>query len=316
MMSAASLRARTQSQAWPYVLILAAFFIGAGGPILIRLAQGEGIPSLVIVTYRQLISLLFFTPFVLSRHRHELRQLAPRDLLFAALAGIVMAARFLLVFEAYNNTSIMIVGVLSGSGPLWVALAETVFLKAALSRNIWLGLFLALAGGVVIAFAGFDGGTSLGNNPALGVLYSLLSAFLLAVYLNIGRSIRNRISFWPYVWLVFLFAAVTSVLATFAAGMSLTGYSAKGYLWLVVLTITAQIIAHGSINYVLAYVSATFVSISSQVSNVVSVLLAFVIFTELPGPLQIVGSVIIIAGVILATIHRPSRPAPSPLPED
>jgi drug/metabolite transporter (DMT)-like permease len=303
----AGLRARTQSQTWPYVLILSAFFIGAGGPILIRLAQSEGIPSLVIVAYRQLISLLFFTPFVLSRHRHELMQLGLRDLLFAALAGIVMATRFLLVFEAYNNTSIMIVGVLSGSGPLWVALAETVFLKAALNRNIWLGLFLALAGGIVIAFAGFDGGTSLGNNPTIGVVYALTSAFLLAVYLNIGRSIRNRISFWPYVWLVFLFAAITSVMATFAAGMSLTGYSAKGYLWLVVLTITAQVIAHGAINYVLAYVSATFVSISSQVSNVVSVLLAYLAFAELPGPLQIVGSVIIIAGVIIATIRPKAK---------
>ena len=305
----ATLRARTQSQTWPYVLILSAFFIGAGGPILIRLAQSEGIPSLVIVAYRQLISLLIFTPFVFARHRHELLQLTLRDLLFAALAGIVMATRFLLVFEAYNNTSIMIVGVLSGSGPLWVALAETVFLKAALNRNIWMGLFLALAGGIVIAFAGFDGGTSLGNDPMRGVLYALTSAFLLAVYLNIGRSIRNRISFWPYVWLVFLFAAITSVMATFAAGMSLTGYSVKGYLWLVVLTITAQVIAHGAINYVLAYVSATFVSISSQVSNVVSVLLAYLIFAELPGPLQIVGSVIIIIGVIIATLRPKVRAA-------
>jgi len=303
----ATFRARTQSQTWPYVLILSAFFIGAGGPILIRLTQSEGIPSLVIVAYRQLISLMFFTPFVLARHRHELRQLGLRDLLFAALAGIVMAVRFLLMFEAYNNTSVMIVGVLSGSGPLWVALAETMFLKAVLGRHIWLGLFLALAGGIMIAFAGFDGGTSLGNNPTLGVLYALASAFLSAFYLNIGRSIRSRLSFWSYIWLIFLFASITSVLATFAAGMPLTGYSAKGYFWLVVLTITAQVIAHGAINYVLAYVSATFVSISSQVSNVVSVLLDYLVFAELPGLLQVVGSVIIIAGVLISTLKPGKR---------
>jgi drug/metabolite transporter (DMT)-like permease len=59
-----------------------------------------------------------------------------------------------------------------------------------------------------------------------------------------------------------------------------------------------------------------FVSISSQVPNIASVLLAFVILAELPGPLQIVGSAIIIAGVIVAAMHRPSRPAPSPPPED
>lgn len=305
----AALRARTQSQTWPYVLILSAFFIGAGGPILIRLAQSEGIPSLVIVAYRQIFSLVFFTPIVLSRHRHELRRLKRRDLLFAGLAGIVMAGRFLLLFEAYNNTSILIVSVISGASPLFVALAETVFLKAALSRNVWLGLLMAIAGGMVIAFTGFDGGKSLGNNPTLGVLYAVTGTLLLAIYLNLGRSIRNRISFWPYIWLVFLFAAITSVLATFAAGMPLMGYSAKGYLWLIILTITAQVIAHGAINYVLAYVSATFVSISSQVSNVVSVLLAYIIFAELPGPLQVAGSVIIIAGVIVATLRPKVRAA-------
>lgn len=309
MNAIATLRARTQNPAWPYVLILSAFFIGAGGPILIRLAQSEGIPSLVIVAYRQIFSLMFFTPIVLGHYRHELRQLKPRDLLLAALAGIVMAGRFLLLFEAYNNTSILIVSVISGASPLLVALAETVFLKATLSRNVWLGLFMAITGGIVIAFAGFDGGKSLGNNPTLGVLYALTGTILLAIYLNLGRSIRNRISFWPYIWLIFMFAAITSVLATFAAGMPLIGYSAKGYVWLIVLTITAQVIAHGAINYVLAYVSATFVSISAQVSNVVSVLLAYLVFAELPGPLQVVGSVIIIAGVIIATIRPKAKAA-------
>ncbi|HLV34469.1 MAG TPA: EamA family transporter, partial [Spirillospora sp.] len=154
--TAGILKAQTQTKAWPYLVIFAGFFIGAGGPILIRLAQSEGIPSLVIVAYRQIISVLFLTPIILSSHRHELRQLAPRDLIWAALAGIVLAVRFFLMFEAFNNTSVLITGVLNGSGPLWVALTEVIFLKAVFNRNIWLGLFLALVGGVLMAFAGFD----------------------------------------------------------------------------------------------------------------------------------------------------------------
>ncbi|MBZ0298214.1 MAG: DMT family transporter, partial [Anaerolineae bacterium] len=76
----------------------------------------------------------------------------------------------------------------------------------------------------------------------------------------------------------------------------------------VVLTITAQVIAHGAINYVLAYVSATFVSISAQIANVFSAVLAFFFFEEEPGPLQIIGSVIITAGVILATLRHTNPP--------
>ncbi len=308
--TAGAFRLQTRTRAWPYVVIFVGFFIGATGPILIRLALSEQIPALVITAYRQIFSIMFLTPLVLTRYRHELRLLAPRDLAFAGLAGILLAIRFYLMFEAFNNTSVLITGVLNGSGPLWVALAEVAFLKAALNRNIWLGLGLTLLGGVVIGLAGFDPGSALGQNPALGVIFALTSAFLSAFYLNIGRAIRGRISFWPYLWLVFLFAAITSVVATLAVGLPLTGYSTQGYIWLILLTITAQLVAHGAINYALGYISATFVSISGQIGNVISVILAFFIFSELPGPLHIIGGVIITIGVIIATLSTP-RKAPA-----
>lgn len=305
--TAGAFKTHTQTRAWPYMVIFFGFFIGATGPIFIRLALSEHIHSLVITAYRQIFSVMILTPLVLTRHRHELRLLAPRDLVFAALAGIILATRFYLMFEAFNNTSVLITGVLNGSGPLWVALAEVAFLKATLNRNIWLGLGLTLLGGLVIGLAGFDSGSALGSNPAMGVAFALTSAFLSAFYLNIGRAIRGRMSFWPYLWLVFLFAAITSVLASLAAGLPLTGYSPKGYLWLILLTIMAQLVGHGAINYALGYISATFVSISGQLGNVISVILAFLIFSELPGPFHIIGGIIITAGVIIATLGKSAR---------
>jgi drug/metabolite transporter (DMT)-like permease len=300
----------SQRTIWPYVIIILGFTIGATGPILIRLAQSEGMPSLIITAYRQIFSLLVITPLVLRGHWHEIRQLTRHDFWFAALAGIIMAVRFVILFEAYNNTSVLITGVLNGSSPLWVALTEVAFLKASFNRNIWAGLTFALLGGTLIGLAGFDGGTSLGNNPTLGVIFALSGAFLSAFYLNIGRSLRARVSFLPYLWLVFGFAAITCLVATFFSGMSLTGYSVEAYAWVFILTITAQLIAHGAVNYVLAFVSATFVSISAQIANVASAILAYFIFAELPTGLQVIGSVIIVAGVIIATTGRVRERAP------
>lgn len=310
-----ALKAQTQTKAWPYVIIFVGLLIGAAGPIFIRLAQSEGIPSLVVTAIRQVLAVILLTPFILSNYRHELRHLAARDLLFAALTGVVLALRFVLLFEAFNNTSVLIAGVLNGSGPLWVALTEILFLKTTFDRKFWLGLTLALAGGAIIGFAGFDGGSSLGNNPSLGVLYALGSALLSAFYLNVGRSVRARVSFWPYLWLIFLFAGIASLVAVFAAGQSLTGYSPQGYVWLVILTITAQLVGHGSMNYALAYVAATFVSISAQMGNVISATLAFLFFAELPGPLQFLGSVVIIAGVIFSIVGKSQSKVIDPKPD-
>ena len=289
---------------WAYIAVFAGFFIGSAGPILIRLTQAAGMPSLAIVTGRQIISIVVLTPLILSRYRHELRQLSRRAVIFAALAGIVLAVRFVIMFEAFNNTSVLITGVFNGAGPLWVALIEVVMLKATFNRNIWIGVFLAILGGVVIALAGFDGGTSLGNNPTLGAVYAMTAAFLSAFYLNFGRAARTEISFWPYLWLVFGFATITSIIAMIATNTPMTGYSPDAYVWLFILTVTAQLIAHGAMNFALAFVSATFVSIAAQLTTVISAVAAFLVFGELPGPIQIIGSAIIILGVSVATIGR------------
>ena len=298
---------KPQSKSWPFIIVFSGFAIGAAGPILIRLTQQAGMPSLAIVAGRQIISMLFLTPLVLRNHWHEIRALSRHDFLFAALAGIVMAVRFVIMFEAFNNVSILIAGVLNGSGPLWVALMEIVFLKAVFHRNIWLGLFCALAGGIIMAVAGFDGGTSLGNNPLLGTGLALLAAFLSAIYLNVGRSVRHRVSFMAYLWLIFSFATVTAVALMLITNTPFTGYVPEAYGWLVLLTITAQLIAHGAMNYALGFVSATFVSITAQVSSVLSAIGAFLVFGETPTILQVVGSLIIIVGVSIATASKVSE---------
>jgi drug/metabolite transporter (DMT)-like permease len=88
------------------------------------------------------------------------------------------------------------------------------------------------------------------------------------------------------------------------SGNSLTGYSLEGYFWVVVITLSLQIVTHGSINLALRYFSATYVSISLQTSVIGNVLFASLFFDEVPKELQLVGAATIVIGVILASIGR------------
>ena len=298
------LRAGTRSDAWPYVVIFLGFAVGSSGPLLIRAVLVAGMPSVAVVALRQVIATLLLTPFILRFYRHELTRLSRRNLLFAALAGLVLAVRFYFQFEAFNNTSVLLTGVFGGSGPLWVALIEVLLLRAVFNRRIWAGVLLALAGGVIIALAGFDGGTSPGNNALLGAAYALTAAFLSAFYLNFGRLARGQISFWPYLWLIFCIAAVVSLSVALFSGVPLTGYSSEAWLLLLALTITAQLFGHGAMNYSLAFMPATFISVFSQVTTVFSAIGAWFVFHEQPGIGQVIGSLILIAGVSLVTLGR------------
>ncbi|MCE2489625.1 MAG: DMT family transporter [Anaerolineae bacterium] len=240
-------------------------------------------------------------------YRQELRRLSQRNLVFAALAGSVLAIRFYFQIEAFNNSSVLLAGVFGGSGPLWVAIVEVLWLRAVFSRRVWAGISLSLVGGVIIALAGFDSGTSPGGNALLGAGLGLTAAFMSAFYLNFGRMARGQVSLLPYLWLIFSIAAVISLAVALLTGVPLTGYTDEALLRLIVLIITAHFFGHGAMNFSWKYMPATYVSVLSQIVVVTSAVGAYIYFNELPGPGQAIGSMVIVAGVIFVTFGRSSQ---------
>ncbi len=293
--------------ALPFVVIVIGQLLGSTGPLFVRVMHIEGMPTPAIIALRQLITSALLTPVILLFYRQELRRLSQRNLVYAALAGSVLAIRFYFQIEAFNNSSVLLAGVFGGSGPLWVAIVEVLWLRAVFSRRVWAGISLSLVGGVIIALAGFDSGTSPGGNALLGAGLGLTAAFMSAFYLNFGRMARGQVSLLPYLWLIFSIAAVISLAVALLTGVPLTGYSDEAWLGLIGLIITAQIFGHGAMNFALKYMPATYVSVLSQIVVVTSAVGAYIYFNELPGPGQAIGSMVIVAGVIFVTFGRSSQ---------
>jgi drug/metabolite transporter (DMT)-like permease len=134
-MTAASLRStfttfRAALMPWRYhVLMVVGSIAGSWAPILTRLAHDEGVPSLFLVAFRQIVAALVLTPFVLHYYRAELRGLRRREIAFAALAGFWFAVHLMAGFEGLNHTSVLVCNVLIGTTPLWIALVRSVRLE-------------------------------------------------------------------------------------------------------------------------------------------------------------------------------------------
>lgn len=295
MVNAVSLRT---SQWWPYLVFAIGTLAGSAGPIVLRYAHAQGVPSPVLTAFRLTIAALLITPLVLNRYSAELHRLSRKDIFLGSAAGAIFAIHFTLVFDSYRFTTILIAGVLIGAIPLWTALIERFVLHERLGRVVWIGLTVALTGGALIGLSG-SMTTHPGENLLLGGTLALSAAMLGALYLIMGRSLRRHVSFIPFMWLIYSSAAITALLALVVGHIPLTGYSAEGYFWILMATIFPQLIAHGSFNYVLAYLSPTLISMNGQLTNVLGAAAAFFLFAELPGPMQIIGSAIIIVGVAL-----------------
>jgi drug/metabolite transporter (DMT)-like permease len=274
--------------------------------IFIRFAQNEGVPSLVIAMGRLLLASLVLTPIILTRHKAALKLLGRRDILLAAASGALLATHFATWIASLEYTSVLVSVVLVTTTTLWAALLEFFFLRVSLRPFVIAGLALAIIGGIIIGVGG-GGDSSSGSNPVLGGGLALAGALAMAVYLIIGRTLCLRIGLMPYIWLVYGCATITLIVVVTVTATPVTGFSPQGYLWVALLGLAPQLIGHTSINYALQYLSATYVSIASQLEPIGSAIAAFVIFRERPADLQIVGSIVLLAGVIIASLRQPER---------
>jgi drug/metabolite transporter (DMT)-like permease len=275
--------------------------------VFIRLAQDDGLSSLLIAAARLAIATLILTPFTLRRYRPHMRQLTRRDWVLISISGLFLALHFILWITSLEMTSVLISVVLVSTSPLWSAVLEFLFLRARLVRVVMIGLALAIAGGIIIGLPAGTSSLGLGSNPFLGSLFALGGAITVAVYLVIGRSVRPKLPLLPYIWLVYGIAALFAVLVVFITRTPVTGYPAQGYLWLLAVALFPQLIGHSTFNYALKHLSATYVGVASQLEPVSSALLAFIVFREIPASHQLVGSGVLLIGVILATIGQSSR---------
>lgn len=306
----------------PYMAIGLGIFGAAFAAIFIKLAQDAGMHSIMISAGRLMLATALLTPVVLRRYQSQLARLTWDDLVWSAFAGFWMGMHFIPIITSLEYTSVIINQVIVNTGPIWTAMIEAIFLKARISKLLWIGIIVALIGGGIIGLASIaetETDTAMRIHPDLspnqasliGAGLALIGAAAGAVYMVIGRKVRAKVSLIPYIWLVFGWGAITCVVAAVLLGVPLTNYPATSYFWLLMLTLVTQLIGHGSFNYALGYLSATVVSLSGQMIAVLSSIIAVFVFSQFPTPLDIVGSAIITSGVIIAIIAQNQRPPKS-----
>ena len=128
----------------------------------------------------------------------------------------------------------------------------------------------------------------------------MLGALAVAGYLLIGRRLRQEMSLLSYSFLVYSSAAVMLLVAVLVRGYPLFDYSGETYLWMVMLALVPQLLGHMSLVWALRFVSATLVTIAVLGEPVGATVLAVVILDEAPTWSEIVGGLLILAGIFVA----------------
>ena len=282
-----------------YAALAGAVAVVSTASILIRYAQAEGVPSLTIAALRLAIAVALVTPFALPGLRRELPRLSRRDLALAAASGVVLALHFAAWITSLEHTSVASSAALVTTNPVWVGIASWLLLRERIRPAVAAGIVFGLAGSALILSSAPAPGVA-APRPILGNALALGGALAASAYLLIGRGLRARLSLLSYVWIAYGAAAVVLLCAAAASGALTAPLSAAALALLVALAAGPQLLGHTGVNWAVRHVPATVVALAILGEPVGAAILAWLLFGEGFGALQLAGFAVLLCGIFLA----------------
>jgi drug/metabolite transporter (DMT)-like permease len=276
-----------------YVIIFIGVVSVSFAAIFIRLAEA---PPLIIGSYRLLIASLIIWPLTLKYSRNELRHLTLRDLRLALISGAFLGLHFGLWISSLSYTSVATSVILATSSPLFVAIASYVFFKEKISWEIITGIVVCFFGAAFICY----GNWGIGSDSFFGGILALLGALAASGYMLFGRRLRQTIGLLVYSAITCSSAGLLLLITSLILRYPLFGYTGTTYLMMILLAVVPQMLGHLSLNWSLRFVSATLVTIAVLGEPVGANIWAFLILGEKPQLFEIIGSVLILAGIFTA----------------
>ena len=269
------------------------------------LVRWSNAPPVVAACYRVLLTMVLLAPVALSRYGESFATLSRRDLLAAGATGVALAVHFAAWFESLSWTSVAASVTLVQCQPLFVAVGAWALLDERVTRGTTVGILVAVGGIVVLSLGDFLGGAAVGPRPLYGNALAIVGGVMAAAYVLAGRSLRQRFPLVPYVTVVYGVAGVCLFALVLVSDVPVGGYPPREWGLFLAMAVGPGIFGHTVLNWALAHVESSLVSVSLLGEPLGSALLALVLLAEVPGPWTVVGGAVILAGIVITARSRP-----------
>ena len=240
----------------------------------------------------------------------ERRRYGPRsrrDRLLALGAGVLLAADLTVWHHSIEAVGAGLATVLGNIQVVFVGLIAWAALGERPDNSALASIPVVFAG--VVLISGVIGAGAYGDDPALGVIFGVLTALMYALFilsLREGNADVRRPA-GP------LFdATLTSTLFSALGGVAVGDIEwtpgLESQAWLLVLGLSSQVLGWLLISVSLPRLPAVVTSILLMLQPVGAVILGAVLLSEAPSTVQLAGVVVVLGGVAVATVKpRPVR---------
>lgn len=241
--------------------------------------------------YRAVLAMVFIGLFLLvTKNRIPFAKIR-RHIPLLVVSGVAMAFNWILLFEAYNYTTVSAATLSYYFAPVLVTLLCPMLFKEKMTAKQWLCFIMSTVGIVMITGIG---SLDSGSNHFKGILFGLGAAALYATVILINKFIkgvdgihRTFMQFVSAVVVLFPYVMLTD-------GINVTSLAPKGIVLLLIVGIV-----HTGITYCMYFTSLKDLpgqkaAILSYIDPLVAVICSVVILRETMTVSQIIGGALIL----------------------
>ncbi len=293
-------------------MALAAVMWATSGTFTV-LAIDAGVEVMQVTVFTTVITAIILVPLIATFDRKSLVIKAKDFLPFLAFSIITGTFFTIAWFMCVDMTSVATAVILLYAYPSIVTVASIFLLKERLSPQKALALPLTFVGAVLVAGAQeFEEGLSF---DLVGIALGIYAAFGAAVYYIWGKKFLGKYSANTVILYMTMLSIPGLVIIANPFELLENAISTEGWLYIIALSLFPGTIGFVVSMVALNHIEASKASIVASIEPVAAVVIAFVILLEAVNGLQIIGVVLVFAGVILLRMSW-SRKGAGTTPED
>ena len=251
-----------------------------------------------LALYRAVLAAVLLTGVLLvTRQKIPFRAIG-KQIPLLLLSGAAMGINWILLFEAFNHTSVALGTISYYFAPVIVTLLCPLIFREKLTAKQIVCFVISTVGLVIITLAAEQGGTAEGRNDLVGILFGLGAAVFYATVILLNKFIKE-VEGLHRTLLQFVAAIVTlTPYVALTGGVNLGGMDAVGWVCLLVVGLV-----HTGIAYVLYFPSLKELpgqkaAILSYIDPLVAVIVSVLILREPMNAWQWVGGAMILGATL------------------
>lgn len=268
-------------------------------PVIVRMNLTSG---LISAFYRMAIATAILLPIAIYKDKVRLENI--KMLFPIAVCGILFASDIAVWNISIQNSSATQATLLTNLSPIWVGVFSFIFLSYRPKKSFWLGTLIALMG--MIVFEGIE--TILEFKLDFAFFLGILSGLLYAIYILVSKNVLAKMNIVTFMLYSMIFSTVFLFFINVFFHESFVGFSEKAWISLFVQGIVCQLIAWLLISYATQKMRATRVSLSLLSQAIFATILAAIFVNEKITNVQMIGSVIILAGIATTFYEKKTVP--------